>query len=170
MLRLRMYLPNALRRGVFDSLPSAPPFNWFFFGKKFFDPSLGLGRPVLEIDRPAQFYCAATGASYAVPGPSTILITREGENEEARELCLREGLAGFVYRERDVPVSMEPPVPCDVVFWIFPDAVAPVTNWKECNVLRYAARAQENSWKGVQELVGRAGIEEASRLFMSENC
>ena len=169
MLRLQMYLPNALRRGVFDSLPSPPPFNWFFFGKKLFDADLG--KSILEIDQPCQLYCSTTGVSYKVVEPSTILISREEDDKyEMRELCEQEEFAGYAYRNRDVPGSMEPPVPCDVIFWVFPDAVTPVSNWKECNILRYAARDPGNSWKEVEELVDRVGIEEASRLFMPENC
>ena len=95
MLRLQMYLPNALRKEVFDFLPSPPPFSWFFFGKKVFDPDLE--KVCLEVKRPAQFYCATSGVSYEVSEPSRrILITREGENEEkAREVCRRGELAGY---------------------------------------------------------------------------
>ena len=168
MLRLQMYLPNALRKEVFDFLPSPPPFSWFFFGKKVFDPDLE--KVCLEVKRPAQFYCATSGVSYEVSEPSRrILITREGENEEkAREVCRRGELAGYASGPRAVPVSMEPPLPGEVVFWIFPEAVSPVRDWKKCNVLQYASRVPENSWIKVGELVERVGINEASRLCMAD--
>ena len=166
MIRLQMYLPNALRKGVFESLPYPPPFNWFFFGKKFFDGK----QSILEIDQPSQFYCDTTGTSYEVKGQLTFLtlVARcEKENQPSlRHLCEKEGFAGYTYRRGHVPVSMEPPVPCDVVFWVFPDAVTPVTDWKKCNILKYAAREPENSWKDVRDLVARIGIERVSRLFM----
>ena len=115
-----MYLTYALRKGVFESLPRPPPFNWFFFGKKFY--SVKVKKSILEIDKPCQFYCDTTGVSYEVKGPTTFLITLKGENkEDLRHLCKKEGFAGYV-RHREVPVSMEPPVPRDVVFWVFPDA------------------------------------------------
>ena len=169
MIRLQMYLPNALRTGVFESLPYPPPFNWFFFGKKFFNRDVG--KPILEIDKPCQFYCGTTGVSYEVKEPTTILISCEEENKEGlRDLCEREGFAGYAYQNREVQVSMEPPVPCDVVFWVVPDTLAPITNWKKCHILRYAAREPENSWRDVQDLVDRIGIEGTSRLFMRQKC
>ena len=165
MLRLQMYLPNALRKGVFESLPHPPPFNWFFFGKKFFDAKVN--KSVLEIDQPGQFYCDTTGVSYEVRGPTPFLIALEEESPEGlRHLCEKEGFAGYTYRRGHVPVSMEPPVPCDVVFWVFRGALTPITDWKKCNILKYAAREPENSWKDVRDLVARIGIERVSRLFM----
>ena len=169
MIRLQMYLPNALRRGVFEFLPYPPSFNWFFFGKKFFNRDVG--KPILEIDKLCQFYCPTTGASYEVTEPTTVLISTEGEDnkeEVLRDLCEREGFAGYAYQNREVQVSMEPPVPGDVVFWFFPGTLSPVTNWKECHILRYAAREPENSWKDVQDIVDRVGVEDTSRLFMLE--
>ena len=162
-----MYLPNALRKGVFDFLPHPPLFNWFFFGKKFFDSELDTF--VLQIDKFCQLYCSESGTSYGVLEPSTFLIVREEDSPAmVREVCKREKLAGYVYRVRDVSAPMAPPVPCDVVFWVFPEVVAPIDRWTECRVLRYAARDPGNSWKGVRDLVGQLGIEGASRLLMRE--
>ena len=161
MIRLQMYLPNALRKGVFESLPYPPSFNWFFFGKKFFKEK----RSLLEIDQPSQFFSDTTGESYEVKEPLTFLIALEKENRSGlRDLCKKEGFAGYAYHRSHVPVSMEPPVPCDVVFWVFPDAVTPVTDWKKCNILKYAAREPGNSWKDVRDLVARVGIERASLM------
>ena len=163
MLRLQMYLPNALRKGVFESLPPPRAFNWFFFGKKFYD--LKLKKPYLEVDAPCQFYCVSTGESYEVKGPTKVLIAFEGEGEETlKRVCERNGYDGYV-RRREGPPSMEPPLPPDVTFWMSPGALTPVTNWEKCNMLRYASREPENSWKMVQALVGRVGVENASRLL-----
>ena len=120
MIRLQMYLPNALRKGVFESLPYPPPFNWFFFGKKFFKEKHSL----LEIGQPSQFYCDTTGESYEVTGPLTFLIVLEKEDRSGlRDLCNKKGFDGYAYHRRRVPVSMEPPVPCDVVFWMRRDVL-----------------------------------------------
>ena len=161
MLRLQIYLPNALKRNVFDALPRAPPFNWFLFGKKFFDKELG--KPYLEVDKPCQFYCAATGVSYEVKGPTRFLIAFEGEPDEPGA---RGGYAG--YARRRASGDMDPPIPSAVVFWVFPGAVTPLTNWEKSNLLRYASREPEHSWESIQDLVGRVGIENASRLVYAD--
>jgi len=163
MLCLQMYLPNALRKGVFESLPQPRLFNWFFFGKKFFD--VNLKKPYLEVN--TQFYCASTGVNYEVKVPTKFLIVCEGENKETiKRLCKKNEYGGYVCRQGQS--SMEPPLPPDVVFWVFPDAVFQLTNWKKCNLLRYASREPENSWKGIQDLVARVGIENASRLLYAD--
>ena len=160
-----MYLPNALRKGVFEYLPHPHPFNWFFFGKKFFNGKHSL----LEINQACQFYCETTGTSYEVKRPLTFLIALEKDNQPGlRDLCEKEGFAGYAYQREHVPVSMEPPVPCDVVFWVFPDAVTPITDWKKCHILKYAAREPGNSWKEVRDLVARVGVERASRGFFDD--
>ena len=165
MLRLQIYLPNALKRNVFDALPRPPPFNWFFFGKKFYDAELG--KPYLEVDKPCQFYCAATGVSYEVKGPTRFLIASEGEpGEPAGRAAVRAGYAGAARRR---PAGdMDPPIPSAVTFWVVPSAVTALTNWEKSNLLRYASREPEHSWKSIQDLVGRVGIENASRLVYAD--
>ena len=167
MLRLQMYLPNALRKEVFESLPQPRTFNWFFFGKKFFDWKLR--KPYLEVDIPCQFYCGSTGVSYEVKGPTKFLIAGEGENKKKlKHLCKRNGYGGYVRRQEQAAGEMEPPLPSAVVFWVFPGVVTPLTNWKKCNILRYASRDPENSWKSIQDLVARVGIENASRRLYAD--
>ena len=165
MLRLQMYLPNALRKEVFESLPQPRTFNWFFFGKKFFD--LKLKKSYLEVDVPCQFYCVSTGVSYEVKGPTKFLIAFEGEDKETLQyLCERNEYGGYVRRQGQV--EMEPPLPAAVMLWVFSGAVTPVTNWKKCNILRYASREPEHSWESIQDLVARVGIENASRLLYAD--
>ena len=143
--------------------PNPGPLTGSFLEKKFFD--VNLKKPYLEVN--TQFYCASTGVNYEVKVPTKFLIVCEGENKETiKRLCKKNEYGGYVCRQGQS--SMEPPLPPDVVFWVFPDAVFQLTNWKKCNLLRYASREPENSWKGIQDLVARVGFENASRLLYAD--
>ncbi len=149
--------------------PDRPvPFNWFFFGKRLFDPSVG--QSFLKIARGGQFYAPESGNAYTHTAPSSrFFIALPGQTDaELEQLCREHRFQGFVRRR--VPGSsldaQIPPVPLEVdFFFVDPDVLRDVSDWHRSKLLQYAMQhCRGHSADSLCALVVRFGLPEASQI------
>ncbi len=175
MLQLAVFQPNALRQSVFNELPpGATEFNWFFFGKRFFDP--GADRFVLDVARHTQFYDRKTGETYEVADPDGarfLLLRRGGAGSDDLKICRQRGYAGCAMRAAASTGSprrpMRPPINADTMFVALPGRLAAVDDWTRINLFRYVCRELGFASREAQpQLVAARGVPGASKILYAE--